>query len=193
MTLLKPQQKTSRYNTISDAIADDGTAAVVHRSLMWMGMIIAFVAGMMVTAGGAVWMQDESSSYTTTAEGLVIATEADPRTRIRCLRRVARSGCRMNHRTQPPPVQVTTAQVCHAVVNHRHGLVNQVATFLLDSNALHQGHYVKDIFGTIYMVTVQRARHPAMHVVREKGTRRDCFPAGTSNGFFDLTYTHFIM
>ena len=74
----KQQTTTSGYITIPDAIADDGTTVVVHRSSMWRGMIIAFVAGMMLVAGGAVWMQDESSSYTTTAEGLVIATEADP-------------------------------------------------------------------------------------------------------------------
>ena len=157
MTLLKPQQKTSGYNTISDAIADDGTAAVVHRSLMWMGMIIAFVAGMMVTAGGAVWMQDESS-YTTTA------CSSDYGTSMPCCGQP---------QTWPgkPGGNVPARFQCPA------------------SRPLCEGY----IWNTIYMVTVQRARHPAMHVVREKGTRRDCFPAGTSNGFFDLTYTHFIM
>ena len=77
MNLFQKQQKTSGYNSIPDAIADDETAAVSRRSSKTR---IALVAGtmMMLVAGGAVWMQDESSSYTTTAEGLVIATEADP-------------------------------------------------------------------------------------------------------------------
>ena len=75
MNLFRTQQTTIGYSSIPDAIADnDETAAVGHRSSMWMGMMITFVAGMMLVAGGTVWMLPEESSYTTSAEGLVVAT-----------------------------------------------------------------------------------------------------------------------
>ena len=81
MTIFKPQQKTSGYNTISDGIAEDETAAVPfgttvqtssststsRRSSTWR---IAIVAGltMIVMAGGAILMlQTTDGGLTTTA------------------------------------------------------------------------------------------------------------------------------
>ena len=82
MNLFQPQQKTSGYNTIPDGIADDETAAVGHRSSMWMGMMIVFVAGMMAAVGGTVLLletMNDGRTTMTTAEGLVVGTEdADP-------------------------------------------------------------------------------------------------------------------
>ena len=85
----------------------------------------------------------------------------------------------MNHRTRPPlrvsllqrkqlliifvfveelmkcAVQVTTAQINHAVVK-------QVETLLLNGNALNQDHSVKNIFMAIDIVTVHQDRCQAI-------------------------------
>ena len=81
MNLFQKQQKTSRYNSIPDASADDDTAVPIDSTLlppMWW-MVVVVVAGMMLLTGcGTVWLlPDVGSSYTTTAEGLIVATEGN--------------------------------------------------------------------------------------------------------------------
>ena len=98
MNLFQKQQKTSRYNSIPDAIADDKTAAVPfgtppssttvimgHRSSTGR---VAFVAGMLlllvVLGGGAVGMTEGGRTTTTiAAEGLVTATEVNVDCRVK--------------------------------------------------------------------------------------------------------------
>ena len=80
MNLFQKQQKTSRYNSIPDASADEDTAVPIGTTIlppMWWMVVV--VAGMMLLTGcGTVWLlPDVGSSYTTTAEGLIVATEGN--------------------------------------------------------------------------------------------------------------------
>ena len=79
MNLFKQQPKTRGYHTIPDALAEDETTAVGYRSSMWMGMRIAFVAGMMLVAGGGTVLlletMNDGRTTMTIAEGLVVGTE----------------------------------------------------------------------------------------------------------------------
>ena len=92
MNLFQKHQKTSGYNTIPDGIAEVETAAVpVGSTLLPPTMTmttmsktrIVLVAGMtmmLVAGGGTLWMRetmDAGRTTMTTAEGLVVGTEAN--------------------------------------------------------------------------------------------------------------------
>lgn len=79
---IKKQPPTTGYTTIADGDADTDTATVLrvitHRSTLtivqsWSG-VVAIVAGMMLVAGGAVWMRDGLSYMTAVAEVLVVVS-----------------------------------------------------------------------------------------------------------------------
>ena len=87
MTLLIQKQPTNGYSTIANRDADTDTTATVPRVITrrstwttvrsWSGVIV-IVAGMtMLVAGGAVWLRDSGSSYTTATEGLVVGTQGN--------------------------------------------------------------------------------------------------------------------
>ena len=81
------KQPTNGYSTIANRDADTDTTATVPRVITrrstwttvrsWSGVIV-IVAGMtMLVAGGAVWLRDSGSSYTTATEGLVVGTQGN--------------------------------------------------------------------------------------------------------------------
>ena len=90
--MMKPAAKMTSYQHPSSIDKDDATVVPVVTTILLLPTtttmssrlskrMMALAAGVMllgVLAGGAVWRQDESSSYMTNAEGLVIATEATP-------------------------------------------------------------------------------------------------------------------
>ena len=77
MNLFQKQQKTSRYNSIPDASADEDTAVPIGTTILpptwWM---VAIVAGMMllVAGCGAVWMLPDADDSCVPAVGTFSGT-----------------------------------------------------------------------------------------------------------------------